>query len=120
MKTSIKGTAFIMLMGFMLSGCAHKNIVQNATMNRLRLKDVKTGKERVYDCSGYASIQSNIIWLAPGDYVGMSARGYDLDSVFTPKNAHLTCDWVEMQRRKTEFENARLRYEIQANYPKTK
>ncbi len=120
MKKNInyKNITLMALLWLMTSGCAHKNIVQSVTMNKARLKDIKTGKERVYDCSNAPAMQSVLIWVAKGDIISLESGKYAFDTVFTPQNSYISCDYVELQRRKTEFEKNKLKYEIQMNYPK--
>lgn len=118
-KINHKNLTFISLMA--LAGCAgNKNVVTDATMNRAVLRDVKTGRERVYDASNNDAMKSVLIWLAPGDTVTLRSNDYARAATFTPENSHLSCDYVELQRRKTEFENAKLRYEIQEKFSKQK
>lgn len=119
MKKNVKKLTFLSLLA--LAGCANnKNVVTDATMNRAVLRDIKTGRERVYDCSYNDAMKSVLIWLAPGDTVQLQSKDYARTTMFTPENSHLSCDYVELQRRKTEFENAKLKYEVQAKFSKQK
>ena len=115
MKKNIRNMAFWSLLA--LAGCAsNKNVVTDVNMKRAVLRDVKTGRERVYDASNSDAMQSMLIWLAQGDTVTLKSDDYMRANIFTPENSHLSCDYVELQRRKTEFENAKLRYEILESY----
>ncbi len=119
MKKNVKNLTFLSLLALM--GCANnKNVVTNATMERAVLRDIKTGRERVYDASKSDAMKSVLIWLVPGDTVTLKSNDYARATVFTPENSHLSCDYVELQRRKTEFENAKLKYEVQAKFSKQK
>lgn len=119
MKKNMKNLTFLSLLA--LAGCANnKNVVTDATMNRAVLRDIKTGRERVYDASKSDAMKSVLIWLVPGDTVTLKSKDYARATIFTPENSHLSCDYVELQRRKTEFENAKLEYEIQAKFSEQK
>ena len=119
MKKNVKNLTFLSLLALM--GCAgNKNIVTNATMERAVLRDAKTGRTRIYDASNSDAMKSVLIWLVSGDTVTLNSNDYARATVFTPGNSHLSCDYVELQRRKTEFENAKLKYEVQAKFSKQK
>lgn len=119
MKKNVKNLTFLSLLTLM--GCANnKNVVTDATMERAVLRDIKTGRERVYDASKSDAMKSVLIWLVPGDTVTLNSKDYARTTMFTPENSHLSCDYVELQRRKTEFENAKLKYEVQAKFSKQK
>ena len=119
MKKNVKNLTFLSLLALM--GCAgNKNVVTDATMERAVLRDIKTGRERVYDASKSDAMKSVLIWLVPGDMVTLKSNDYARATMFTPENSHLSCDYVELQRRKTEFENAKLKYEVQAKFSKQK
>lgn len=116
MKKNVKKLTLLSLLALM--GCANnKNIVTDVNMNRAVLRDTKTGRERVYDCSYNNAMKSVLIWLAPGDTVRLESDNYARGAFFTPENSHLSCNYIELQRRKTEFENAKLRYEIEMSQP---
>lgn len=119
MKKNVKNLTFLSLLALM--GCANnKNVVTNATMERAVLRDIKTGRTRIYDASKSDAMKSVLIWLVPGDTVTLKSNDYARTTMFTPENSHLSCDYVELQRRKTEFENAKLKYEVQAKFSKQK
>lgn len=118
-KINYKNLTFISLMA--LSGCANnKNIVTDVNMNRAVLRDIKTGRERVYDCYDNDAMKSVLIWLVPGDTVCLDAPNYARGTFFTPEDSHLSCNYVELQCRKTEFEKAKIRYETQLKHSKQK
>ena len=117
MKKNVKNLTLLSLLA--LTGCANnKNVVTNVNMNRAILRDIKTGRERVYDCSNNDAMKSVLIWLAPGDTVCLDSDNYARGAFFTPENSHLVCNYTELQLRKTQFENAKLRYEIEMNQSK--
>ena len=119
MKKNVKNLTFLSLLALM--GCANnKNVVPNATMERAVSRDIKTGRTRIYDASKSDAMKSVLIWLVPGDTVTLNSKDYARTTMFTPENSHLSCDYVELQRRKTEFENAKLKYEVQAKFSKQK
>lgn len=119
MKKNVKNLTFLSLLALM--GCANnKNVVTDVNIDRAVLRDIKTGRTRVYDYSTNDTIKNIMIWLVPGDTVTLQSDNYDNGALFTPKDSHLICNWTELQLRKTEFENAKLRYEIEMNYPKTR
>ena len=119
MKKNVKNLTFLSLLALM--GCANnKNLVTDVNMDRAILRDIKTGRTRVYDYSTNDTIKNIMVWLSVGDTVRLESADYEYGVLFTSKNSNLICNWPELQRRKTEFENAKLRYEIQMNYPKTK
>lgn len=123
MKKNInyKNLNFMALMLLMTTGCAHQNIVKDARFDRLLLKDIKTGKERVYECSNAPSMQSILIWIAPGDTVALNSNCYYARSTtFTPENSHLSVDYVELQKRKNEFEQEKIRSAVQMEFAKQK
>lgn len=117
-KINPKYKLMALLSLLLATGCAHKNIVKDARFNGLKLQDMKTGKERIYDCSEYPAMQDVLVWLSEGDTVSLKAYGYLFGKFFTPEKSNLSCNYIELQRRKNEFEEAKLRYEIQMNYPK--
>ena len=115
MKKNVKNLTFLSLLALM--GCANnKNVVTDVNMNRAVLRDTKTGRERVYDCSYNDAMKGVLIWLVPGDTVTLQSDTYARGAFFTPENSRLICNWTELQLRKAEFENAKLRYEIEMNY----
>lgn len=119
MKKNVKKLTFLSLLA--LAGCANnKNVVTDANIDRAVLRDVKTGRTRVYDYSTNDTIKNIMIWLAAGDTVTLQSDNYANGALFTPKDSHLICNWPELQNRKTEFENAKLRYEIQEKFSKRK
>ena len=115
MKKNVKNLTFLSLLALM--GCAgNKNVVTDVNLDRAVLRDVKTGKTRVYDYSTNDTIKNIMIWLAPGDTVRLESNNYANGALFTPKDSRLICNWTELQNRKTEFENAKLKYEVQAKF----
>lgn len=119
MKKNARNLTFLSLLA--LIGCSsNKNIVTDVNINRAVLRDAKTGRERVYDCSYDDAMKNVLIWLAPGDTVCLESDNYSRRTFFTPDNSRLICNWPELQNRKTEFENAKLKYEVQAKFSKQK
>ena len=119
MKKNARNLTFLSLLALM--GCANnKNIVNDVNINRAVLRDAKTGRERVYDCSYDDAMKNVLIWLAPGDTVRLESDNYARGTFFTPDNSRLICNWPELQNRKTEFENAKLKYEIQEKFSNQK
>lgn len=119
MKKNVKNLTFLSLLALM--GCANnKNVVTDATMERAVLRDIKTGRTRIYDASKSDAMKSVLIWLVPGDTVRLESDNYARGTFFTPDNSRLICNWPELQRRKTEFENAKLKCEIQEKFSKQK
>ena len=116
MKKNVKNLTFLSLLALM--GCANnKNVVTDVNMNRAVLRDIKTGRERVYDCSYNDAMKGVLIWLEPGDTVRLESNNYAHGAFFTPENSRLVCNYTELQLRKTQFENAKLRYEIEMSQP---
>ena len=108
MKKNVKNITFLSLL--MLMGCANnKNVVTDVNINRAVLRDVKTGRERVYDCSYDDSMKSVLIWLAPGDTVGLKSNNYARGTFFTPANSQLLYDDVELATRKDALEREKIR-----------
>ena len=121
MKKNInyKNLKFMALLLIMTTGCAHKNIVKDARFDRLLLRDIKTGKERIYECNA-PSMQSVLIWIVPGDTVTLKSNDYARTTIFTPENSHLSCDYIELQQRKDKSEREEIRRAVQEKFAKQK
>ena len=115
MKKNVKKLTFLSLLA--LAGCANnKNVVTDATMNRAVLRDIKTGRERVYDCSYDDAMKNVLIWLAPGDTVTLESKDYARGTFFTPENSQLLCDDAELARRKDLLEREKIRQMVKFEF----
>jgi hypothetical protein len=83
------------------------------------LRDIKTGKERIYECNA-PSMQSVLIWIVPGDTVTLKSNDYARTTIFTPENSHLSCDYIELQQRKDKSEREEIRRAVQEKFAKQK
>ncbi|MBP5485188.1 MAG: hypothetical protein J6Y07_00555 [Alphaproteobacteria bacterium] len=105
----MKKLTFLFLMA-VLSGCvAHENIVEDVTMKRMRLTDVKTGKKRTYESNNDVAMQNVLLWLANGDTVSLKSDRYVYDTLFNPQNSHLVYDSNKLYQRKDAFEREKIR-----------
>ena len=117
MKKNVKKLTFLSLLA--LAGCANnKNVVTDATMNRAVLRDIKTGRERVYDCSYNDAMKSVLIWLAPGDTVQLQSKDCARGVFFTPDNSQLIYDDAELARRKDALEREKIRQMVKIEFEK--
>lgn len=115
MKKNVKNLTFLSLLALM--GCAgNKNVVTDATMERAVLRDIKTGRERVYDASKSDAMKSVLIWLVPGDTVTLKSNDYARATVFTPENAQLIYDNTELARRKDALEREKIRQMVKIEF----
>jgi len=117
MKKNVKKLTLLSLLALM--GCANnKNIVTDVNMNRAVLRDTKTGRERVYDCSYNNAMKSVLIWLAPGDTVQLQSKDYARGVFFTPENSKLVYDEDELARRKDALEREKIRQMVKIEFEK--
>ncbi|MBQ6736560.1 MAG: hypothetical protein IJQ90_03685 [Alphaproteobacteria bacterium] len=117
MKKNVKNLTLLSLLALM--GCANnKNIVTDATMKRAVLRDVKTGRERVYDASNDDAMKMVLIWLAPGDTVTLRSHDYARGTFFTPENSQLLYNDAELARRKDLFEREKIRQMVKIEFAK--
>ncbi len=117
MKKNVKNLTFLSLLALM--GCAgNKNVVTDATMERAVLRDIKTGRERVYDASKSDAMKSVLIWLIPGDTVTLKSNDYARATVFTPENSQLKYNNTELARRQDALERAKIRKMVEEEFAK--
>jgi len=115
MKKNVKNLTFLSLLALM--GCAgNKNVVTDATMERAVLRDIKTGRERVYDASKSDAMKSVLIWLVPGDTVTLKSNDYARTTTFTPENSQFIYDNTELARRKDALEREKIRQMVEEEF----
>ena len=117
MKRNVKNLTFLSLL--VLMGCAsNKNIVKDVNMKRAVLRDAKTGRERVYDCSNNDAMKNVLVWLAPGDTVTLQSKDYKRGTFFTPENSKLVYDEDELACRKDALEREKIRQMVKIEFAK--
>lgn len=91
--------------GMLFVSCRHENVILEKGSTGMRVKDIKTGVERIYT-TGLSNdlhavrIRNNIMpYFMVGDTVRFASPAYDKHAVLTPTNADLYFDRKTLTKR---------------------